>query len=365
MLAVASALPGDAANYSFEWKWDGVRAMCYYDGTRAQGPRLTLRSRNQIDITTRYPELQALPAALRCRQAILDGEIVAMDDAGKPSFELLQRRMHVGNPPPAIQKAVPILYVLFDILYRDGQPLLDKPLCERRKCLEAVVTDGPYWQITSSHGGDAAAAMLEAARQNGLEGVMAKRLDSRYEPGRRSPAWRKVKVIQRQEFVVGGWVPEEGGRGERVGSMLLGYYDASGALRYAGRVGTGLNDSDHAMLLPVLRRNARRESPFPEKVPGKNVNFLTPALVVEVEFRRWSEGGRVQHGAFKGVRFDKEPRLVVKESLPSQLKQKRGMPPRAGRRPQALKRLKPWQHHLLHPVPSGPARSASGWSPSR
>jgi bifunctional non-homologous end joining protein LigD len=313
MLAVPSDLPSDAAKYAFEWKWDGVRAMCYYDRGRAEGPRFTLRSRNQIDITSRYPELAALPAALRCRQAILDGEIVAMDDIGRPSFALLQRRMHVGDPPPALRKAVPALYVIFDILYRDGQSLLERPLSERRKCLEAVVADGPYWQMTSSHGSDAAAAMLEAARQNGLEGVVAKRLDSRYEPGKRSPAWRKVKVIQRQEFVVGGWVPEEGGRGDRIGSMLLGYYDASGALRYAGRVGTGLNDADHARLLPILRSRHRGTSPFSEKVPGTNVRFLAPEVVVEVEFRRWSEGGRLQHGAFKGVRFDKEPRRVVKE----------------------------------------------------
>lgn len=313
MLAAASALPSDLDNYSFEWKWDGVRAMCYYNGKRAEGPPLTLRSRNQIDTTSRYPELQVLPAALRCRQAILDGEIVAMDDPGRPSFELLQRRMHINDPPPTLRRAVPVLYVLFDIVYRDGKSLLDRPFRERRKCLEAVATDGPYWQITSSHGGDVGAAMLEAARQNGLEGVVAKRLDSRYEPGRRSGAWLKVKVTQRQEFVVGGWVPEEGGRGDRVGSMLLGYYDAGGNLRYAGRVGTGLNDSDHAMLLPLLRRMHSGQNPFVDKVPGTNVNFLTPALVVEVEFKRWSNGGRVQHAAFKGVRSDKEPRLVVKE----------------------------------------------------
>jgi bifunctional non-homologous end joining protein LigD len=313
MLAVASGLPSDAGNYTFEWKWDGVRAMCYYDRGGAQGLRFTLRSRNQIDITSRYPELQALPAVLRCRQAILDGEIVAMDDAGRPSFHLLQRRMHVGDPSPALCRTVPVRYVLFDILYRDGKPLLDRPLRERRRCLEAVATDGPYWQITSSHGGDAAEAMLEAARQNALEGVVAKRLDSRYEPGRRSPAWRKVKIIQHQEFVVGGWVPEDGGRGARIGSMLLGYYDAAGALRYAGKVGTGLNDSDHAMLLPMLRRWRRSVNPFADKVPGTNVNFLDPAVVVEVDFRRWSDGGRVQHGAFKGVRSDKDPRRVVKE----------------------------------------------------
>ncbi len=183
MLAVPSALPIDPANYSFEWKWDGVRAMCYYDASRPASDSLTLRSRNQIQITSRYPELQPLPAALHCRQAVLDGEIVAMDDAGRPSFGLLQRRMHVDHPPAALRNAVPVLYVLFDILYRDGRSLIDLPLLERRKCLEAAAADGPYWQVTSTHGGDAGAAMLEAARQNGLEGVVAKRLDSRYEPG--------------------------------------------------------------------------------------------------------------------------------------------------------------------------------------
>lgn len=313
MLAVPSELPSDPAGYAFEWKWDGVRAMCYFRSKSAGADRLTLRSRNQIDITSHYPELQPLSAALRCREAILDGEIVAMDDMGRPSFHLLQRRMHVCDPPPALRKAVPVLYVLFDILYRDGQLLIDRPFCERRAILETVATDGPFWQITSTHRDGAGATMLEAARQHGLEGVVAKRLDSRYEPGRRSSAWRKVKVIQRQEFVVGGWISEEGGRGERVGSMLLGYFDAAGSLRYAGRIGTGLNDADHAMLLPLFRHKRRAKSPFADPVPGANVNFLAPALVVEVEFRRWSDGGRVQQGAFKGVRFDKQPRQVVKE----------------------------------------------------
>jgi bifunctional non-homologous end joining protein LigD len=227
--------------------------------------------------------------------------------------------MHVSNPPPALLRAVPVIYVLFDALYCDGQLLTDRPLHERREILENIAAKGPHWQVTSTHGGGAGPAMLDAARQNRLEGVMAKRLDSRYEPGRRSPAWRKVKVTQRQEFVGGGWVPEAGGREERIGSMLLGYHDAAGRLRYAGRVGTGLSDADHAMLLPLLRRNRRDRSPFADPVPGgARVNYLDPTVVVEVEYRRWSEGGRVQHGAFKGLRFDKDPRLIVKEQTTGQ-----------------------------------------------
>ena len=156
--------------------------------------------------------------------------------------------------------------------------------------------------------------MLEAARVNGLEGIVAKRVGSHYEPGRRSPAWRKIKIVQRQEFVVGGWVPEIGDRTGRIGAMLVGYYDR-GSLHYAGRIGTGLNGDDHGRLAKLFHKHRSKDNPFAEKVPGHGVQFLAPATVVEVEYRRWPDGGLVQQGAFKGVRSDKDPRHVVKEHV--------------------------------------------------
>jgi bifunctional non-homologous end joining protein LigD len=312
----ADRLPAHPEHYTFEIKWDGVRAIARWDGKA-----LRLHSRNRLDITPAYPELRTLADALAGHTAVLDGEVVATDDAGRPSFARLQRRMHVREPRAVARLAaeVPVFYVLFDLLYLDGRSLLDEPYTRRRELLESLALAGPNWQVTPARVGEGA-SMLDAARQNGLEGIVAKRLDSLYEPGRRSPAWLKIKVVQRQEFVVGGWVPqrgEKGPSGERVGSLLLGYYDChGGGLHFAGAVGTGLSDATHAALVPLLRRRAQAGSPFVERdvTAGRaGARFVRPRLVAEVEYRRWPDGGLVQHAAFHGLRSDKDPRNVVRE----------------------------------------------------
>jgi bifunctional non-homologous end joining protein LigD len=183
--------------------------------------------------------------------------------------------------------------------------------------LEDLTLAGPSWQVTPSYVGRGA-QMLDAARENHLEGIIAKRLDSPYEPGRRSPAWLKVKIIQRQEFVIGGWTSESTGLADRVGTMLLGYYDCEGKLHYAGHVGTGLSAADHAPLVRQFEVLASRTSPFVEKLPaarrgGIRIHYLRPQLVAEVEYRRWPEGGIVQQASFKGLRRDKSVREVVRE----------------------------------------------------
>jgi bifunctional non-homologous end joining protein LigD len=316
MLAVpADRLPPDPSHYTFEIKWDGVRAIAFWDG---RGAPLRLSSRNQLDITVAYPELRTLADALAGHSAVLDGEVVAMNDAGQPSFARLQKRIHVRDPRAVARLAVevPVFYVLFDLLYLDGRSLLREPYARRRELLEGLALAGPNWQVTPARVGEGA-AMLAAARQNNLEGIVAKRLDSAYEPGRRSPAWLKIKVVQRQEFVVGGWLPQRGGADGRVGSLLLGYYDCRGGpLHFAGAVGTGFSDATHAALVPVLRRHARPDSPFAEPIAGKaGARFIEPRLVAEVEYRRWPEGGLVQHAAFLGLRRDKDPRQVVRERV--------------------------------------------------
>jgi bifunctional non-homologous end joining protein LigD len=234
MLAVLSTLPPDPKPYSFEFKWDGVRALTYFDGRR-----LSMESRNLLDITPRYPELHPLADSLRGRRAILDGEVVALDENHRPSFPLLQQRMHLRDSG-AIQrlmKQVPVYYIIFDLLYLDDQITVPLPFQRRRALLEGLNLSGPSWRTSPAVEGDGK-SLYETAVAHAMEGIVAKKLDSPYEPGRRSPNWLKIKIVQSQEFVIGGWCPEKGDNHQRIGSLLLGYYEQK-KLRYAGSVGTG------------------------------------------------------------------------------------------------------------------------------
>lgn len=311
MLATLTAgLPKNATDFTFEYKWDGVRALCYHN---PKAHRFELQSRNLLDITIRYPELHALADALGKRSAILDGEIVSLDDVGRPSFARLQRRMHLNDRAQIkrLSASEPVFYVLFDLLYLDGRSLLDEPYTTRRELLEELTLLGPNWQLTPAHVGEGK-TMLDAAMRNHLEGVVAKRLDSIYQPGRRSPAWLKIKVIQRQEFVIGGWIPERSGLQNRIGALLVGTYDKQGKLRYAGRVGTGLSAADHKPLVQKLAKKPIAGNPFADAVPGP-VKFIQPTLVAEIEYRRWPKDGLIQHAAFKGLREDKSANQVTRE----------------------------------------------------
>jgi bifunctional non-homologous end joining protein LigD len=327
MAARASAeVPHDEANWSFEIKWDGVRALAYI-----QPGRLRLESRNLNDITEAYPEVRGLLRDIGMHDAVLDGEIVAFDDAGRPSFERLQRRMHVRGAA-AIRRltaSVPVVYAIFDLLYLDGHSLMELPYRERRERLEALELGGRAWRVPAAHFGEGR-RLLEATRAQGLEGLVAKRLDSRYEDGRRSGAWLKIKNTRRQELVIGGWVPGEGRRADRIGALLMGYYapdDAgaarkgeagrragskpAGSFRYAGRVGTGFTES---MLIDLERRltpHRRDDSPFTSgpKLPRESC-FVEPCLVAEVEFREWTSEGVMRAPSYKGLRDDRAPREV-------------------------------------------------------
>lgn len=314
MLAVLSELPHDPNNWAFEYKWDGVRAIAYND--RAG---LKILSRNQLDITRRYPELDGLRKALGKHDCVLDGEIIALDANDRPSFGELQRRMHVNDAAAVARlvRAVPIVYVLFDVIHLDGKSLMDQLYPERRAALEKLKLKSDHWEITPSHIGHGK-EMLATATKIGMEGVVAKRLDSTYQPGQRSPLWLKVKVVQRQEFVIGGFTGESTGDPNRIGTMLLGYYDKAGKLHYAGHVGTGLVAKDHPVLLREFKKHARATNPFVERLPtnrrgGIKIQYLEPKLVGEIEYRRWPAGGMVQQASFKGLRADKSARSVVRE----------------------------------------------------
>jgi bifunctional non-homologous end joining protein LigD len=309
MMARLAKLPRDDSNWAYEIKWDGVRAVCY-----CEGGRIVLTSRNLRDVTSQYLELRGLGRALGSREAVLDGEVVAFDEDDRPNFGILQRRMHVGSESTVrrLMKTIPVVYLIFDVLYLDGRSTMDLPYEERRKLLEDLALEGSHWRTPSYHVGDGA-AMVEASREQGLEGVIAKQLGSRYEPGRRSGAWLKVKNRPSQEVVVGGWLPGQGRREDRIGSLAVGYYEGD-ELRYAGQVGTGFKEGDLVRLADLLTPLRRKASPFSgSRQPPKGVVFAEPKLVVEVEFANWTRTNTLRAPAYKGIRDDKDPQDVVLE----------------------------------------------------
>ena len=312
MMARASTrVPRDEQRWSFEVKWDGVRAVAY-----ARPGRLRLESRNLNEITGTYPEVRGVLDDLGMHEAVLDGEIVTFDEQGRPSFERLQRRMHVSTASAIrrLQASTPVVYAIFDLLYLDGHSLMELPYRERRERLEALELGGRAWRVPAAHAGGGA-RLLEATRDQGLEGVVAKRLDSRYEPGRRSGAWLKVKNTLRQELVIGGWIPGEGRRTQRIGALLMGYY-RNRDLVYAGRVGTGFTEQTLEELATELEPLRRKGSAFTgaPKLPRGTV-FVEPRLVAEIEFREWTQDGVMRAPSFKGLREDKAPREVVLEQV--------------------------------------------------
>lgn len=314
MKATAGALP-EGDEWLHEIKWDGMRLVVTIE-PGADGPTVRLTSANGKNATTSFPELAGLGHALGVRSAVLDGEVVAFDAAGRPDFGRLQQRMHVSNPRQAVERAasVPAVLVLFDVLALDGNDVTGLPLTERRDLLEALVEPGPHWQVPAVH--DDGAALLDAATAADLEGIVAKRRDSTYRPGSRTKEWVKVKVRRRQEFVVGGWAPGEGGRAGRIGGLLVGYHDTEdgGPLRYAGRVGSGLTDQEIEVLTARFAASAVTDCPFEPPPPAlhrRGAVWVEPNLVVEVAFAEWTGDGRLRHPSYCGRRLDKDPDTVT------------------------------------------------------
>ena len=291
----------DDPGWRFEVKWDGVRALASVTAGSRGGVRLVSRAGN--DLTASYPEIGELVGRLSVGSAVLDGELVAFDDEGLPSFQRLQRRMQHARPSAADRREVPVSYVVFDLLAVDGQPLIDRPLRERLARLDEVLAPGGAVLRSEGATGDGR-AMLAAVAQQGLEGLVAKRLAAPYRPGKRSRDWRKIKVRRRAECVIGGWTPGAGSRAGRFASLLLGVYDGD-ALRYVGRVGTGFSDRELDRLAALLAERGRDHSPF-DAGPGppRDARWVRPDLVCRVEYAEVTDDGRLRAPAYKGLVAD-------------------------------------------------------------
>jgi bifunctional non-homologous end joining protein LigD len=298
MLATAAQSLPQGLEWAYEMKWDGYRAIVeVHDG------RVRIASRRGLDLTDTYSELAPLAGAVPVDDLVLDGELVVLDDGGRPSFEALQQHRHAAT------------FMVFDVLRIDGRDTTALPWRQRRALLEHLGLRGGTWRTPPVVEADADAA-LETARELGLEGIVAKRIDAPYVPGRRTTAWQKKKLRNRQELVVGGWLPGEGRLSGTVGSLLVGYYErpgaGAGALTYAGRVGSGINDAGRDALAAQLV--ARSSSPFGSTPRLASPVWVEPDVVAEVEFTEWTDDGVLRHPVFVGLRTDKAPTDVTREA---------------------------------------------------
>ena len=312
MLATPGTLDslGSDDRWAFEMKWDGMRTLAY-----VKAGSVRLLSRNALDYTVSFPEISPLAKVMEGHPAILDGELVRVDGLGRPSFGLLQRRLHVTEPELARRLAheAAATLVLFDLLYLDGESLLSKHYVERRRMLEALDLGGAAWRTPASFAGGGVDAVKFSVEHH-LEGVIAKKLTSTYQPGRRSTAWVKLKNIRTQEVVVGGWTPGNGRRAGRIGALLLGV-PAAGGLCYVGKVGTGFRDAVLADLALDLAKLATPISAF-QAVPqrdARDARWVVPQLAGEVSFTEWTPDRRLRHPSWRGLRPDKRPDEVTFE----------------------------------------------------
>jgi bifunctional non-homologous end joining protein LigD len=323
MKAVPGVLPPPAEDddWAYEIKWDGMRVVAFVSAAGA----VRLQSARPLEVTTTFPELAGLAGATGGREAVLDGEVVAVDEAGRPSFGRLQHRLGVTDRREVVRRAaeVPVAFQVFDLLSFAGHDAVALPYVDRRRLLAELVVPGPCWQVPEHRIGGGA-ALLARVERSGLEGIVAKRPDSPYLIGRRSSSWRKVKVRNRQEFVVGGWTPGRGRRDGLPAALLVGLPGPAGRLRYAGRVGTGFTDAELHRLRDLLAPLARPASPFAGPVPrpagraageAGDAVWVEPVLVVEVAYAEWTGDGVLRHPAYLGRRPDKDPGDVVDERV--------------------------------------------------
>lgn len=307
MLATAGRPPVDAGLWAVEMKWDGMRAV-----TVLSGGRCRFISRNGRDVTGSFPELAAEVAELvGTRELIADGEIVAPDPGkeGAPSFARLQQRMHVVSPDAGLIRATPVQLFVFDLLEFGGESVMKRGYLERRQRLHELALVASAVQTPPHWTGVEPAAVLEIARDHRLEGIVSKRVDSSYEPGRRSPLWIKTPIRNTTEAIVAGWNPGGGRFTGSFGSLILGAYDSAGRLVHIGNVGTGFTAATRKTLLPGLAEIARTTSPFdipPPRATTLGAHWVEPVLVADIEYRELATDG-LRHPSWRGLRTDKSP----------------------------------------------------------
>ncbi len=328
---MAATLAGKAfsdPDWLYEIKWDGYRVEAVVrDG------KVKLWTRNLKDAETYFPKLLTPPTWIDAKEAIVDGEVVALDEEGRPDFSLLQERISErragsgrgdGAGPAGQAPVGPLVYQVFDLLHLDGRSLLNVPLEDRKRLLRSVLRETPRVRFAAHVVGEGE-AFMEAARQNGLEGIVAKLRRSRYEPGRRTPAWLKLKIRPEQELVVGGWTPGEGNARD-LGAVAVGVYE-DGKLRFAGKVGSGFTATTRKRLLAAMAPLAADAPPFdpppPRDYRGRwggdlgGITWIRPELVIRAELGGWTRDGHVRQTSFKGIEEGRDPRLVVREDAVS------------------------------------------------
>jgi bifunctional non-homologous end joining protein LigD len=320
MLATIVEKPFDDDDWLFEIKWDGVRAIA----TVAARGDVQVRSRTGKDLLVQFPELEDLSRAVTMLPAILDGEIVALDRYGRSSFQRLQPRLNRRESDPALARAIPVTYCVFDLLYAGKRDLRRLPLDERKALLERIVRASGKQIMLSKHVVGKGKHLFSFARRHGLEGIMAKRRDSPYVE-RRSSMWLKIKAHRQQEVVIAGWTEPRGSR-ELFGALLLGVYD-HGTLRYVGHVGTGFDRALLELVMNKLAALATSKCPFAVK-PKSNApcHWVRPQLVAEVKFAEWTDEGLMRQPVFLGLRADKKAKDVVRERPAREPRKARGSP---------------------------------------
>ncbi|MGA2020539.1 MAG: non-homologous end-joining DNA ligase [Candidatus Sulfotelmatobacter sp.] len=314
MLATSIDEPFDGPEWLFEIKWDGYRAVAFIENNKVR-----LISRNQNELTARYPELKDLPNFVKAKNAILDGEVVALDEQGRASFSLMQQRtgFRPGGRRTATNADVPVLYYAFDLLYLDGFDWRRVPLEIRKKKLASILVTGDFLRY-SDHYEQQGKALFEIARQKGLEGILAKKRDSIYQE-RRSSEWLKIKIRHRLEAVIGGYTEPEGSRAH-FGSIVLGLYDKQGRLIHVGQAGSGFNQESLAEIFQLLKKRETKQKPFYGEVEAlRTVTWVKPELVAEIEYAEWTDGSssgtgpKLRAPVFLGLRDDKDPKECLLE----------------------------------------------------